>query len=139
MNHWLIKSEPFKYSWEQLVRDGRTLWDGVRNFEARNNLRAMRHGDLAFFYHSNEGKEIVGVARVVREAYPDPTAKEDDWSVVDVEPVVALAEPVSLATVKQTAELAEMELVRRMRLSVTKVTKAEFAAILKLGRTRLPR
>ena len=136
---WLMKSEPYKYSWDELVRDGRTYWDGVRNHEARNNLQAMRKGDLALFYHSNEGKEVVGVARVVAEAYPDPTAEDERWVVVDVEPLVALAEPVGLAAIKAEPTLAEMALLRRARLSVVPVTRREFDRILRMGRTKLPR
>ncbi len=134
---WLIKSEPFKYPWSQLVRDGRTAWDGVRNFEARNNLRAMKEGDLALFYHSNEGKEIVGVARVLRAAYPDPTSDED-WSCVDFEPLVALAHPVTLAALKAHPTLKNMALVRKGRLSVTPVTEQELGLVLGLARTALP-
>jgi predicted RNA-binding protein with PUA-like domain len=134
--YWLVKSEPFKYAFETLVRDKRTRWDGVRNFEARNNLRAMKEGDRAFFYHSNEGKEIVGVAEVVKEAYPDPTSDED-WSVVDVAPVAPLAQPVTLAQIKGDPALKNMALLRRSRLSVTPVTAAEFTHILKLAKTRL--
>jgi predicted RNA-binding protein with PUA-like domain len=138
-NHWLIKSEPAAYSWSKLVDDGSTRWDGVRNFQARNNLRAMKVGDLAFFYHSGEGKEIVGVARVMREAYPDPTApKGEDWSAVDFEPVFPLSEPVSLATIKGTPALAKMDVVRRGRLSVTPVTDEDFHTILKMAKTALP-
>ena len=136
--YWLVKSEPYKYSWAQLVADGRTYWDGVRNYEARNNLAAMKKGDLAFYYHSNEGKEVVGVARVVVESYQDPTTEDDRWVVVDVEPVVALAEPVSLATIKADEKLAEMSLVKRSRLSVVPVEKKHFQRILKLGKTKLP-
>jgi predicted RNA-binding protein with PUA-like domain len=135
--YWLIKSEPFKYSWQQLVADRQTHWDGVRNFEARNNLRAMKLGDLALFYHSNEGKEVVGVARVVRTAYQDPTTDED-WSVVDVAPVAPLTQPVGLAEIKATPELAEMQLLRRSRLSVVPVTQAEFNTVLRMGKTKLP-
>ncbi len=135
--HFLAKSEPFKYSWDDLVRDKRTTWDGVRNFEARNNLRSMTKSDLVLFYHSNEGKQVVGVARVVREAYPDPTAQEGDWSVVDLAPVKPLAEPVDLATIKRDPALAGMALIKRSRLSVVPVSAAEFRHILKLGRTRL--
>lgn len=136
-SYWLIKSEPYKYSWSRFVADGRTVWDGVRNFEARNNLRAMKLGDLALFYHSNEGKEIVGVARVVREAYQDPTT-EEDWSVVDVEPVVPLAVPVSLGTIRAHSALANIALLKRPRLSVAPVTRTEFETILALGHTKLP-
>jgi len=135
--YWLIKSEPFKYAWDRFVADGRTHWDGVRNFEARNNLRAMQVGDLALFYHSNEGKAIVGVAKVVRAAYADPTADDGDWSVVDVAPLKPLAQPVTLETVKGDAKLAKMSLVRRSRLSVAPVEADEFTRVLALGETRL--
>lgn len=134
--YWLIKSEPFKYAWERFVADGRTHWDGVRNFEARNNLRAMSLGDLALFYHSNEGKQIVGIAKVVRAAYADPTSDED-WSVVDVEPLRPLVQPVTLEAVKADKLLSKMALVRRSRLSVASVEPAEFTRVLALGRTKL--
>ena len=135
--HWLMKSEPSKYSFAQLVRDGQTMWDGVRNFEARNNLRAMKAGDLVLFYHSNEGKAVVGVAKVVREAYADPTAEEGDWSCVDLAPVKALAVPVTLAQIKADAALADIALIKRSRLSVVAITPAHFARVLKLGKTKL--
>jgi predicted RNA-binding protein with PUA-like domain len=135
--HWLVKSEPYKYPFAQLVKDKRTTWDGVRNFEARNNLRAMKKGDLLLFYHSNEGKEIVGVAKVVREAYVDPTAEGEDWSVVDIAPVTALTTPVTLASIKGDEKLAEMQLLRRSRLSVVPVTGAEFARVLSLSGTKV--
>jgi predicted RNA-binding protein with PUA-like domain len=133
--HWLTKSEPNKYAFEQLVKDGRTTWDGVRNFEARNNLRAMKKGDLVFFYHSNEGKAVVGVARVAREAYPDPTT-EDDWSAVDIEPVRALARPVSLDELRSHRVLGKMTMFRRPRLSVVPVTAVEFELVLALAKGR---
>ena len=136
-NHWLVKSEPFKYAFEKLARDGRTTWDGVRNFEARNNLRAMKKGDLLLFYHSNEGKAVVGVAKVAREAYADATAEEGDWSVVDVAPVKALAAPVELGTIRADKKLANMQLLRRSRLSVVPVTPDEFKRVLELGKTKL--
>jgi predicted RNA-binding protein with PUA-like domain len=136
-NHWLVKSEPYKYSFEALLKDKRTSWDGVRNFEARNNLRAMKNGDLLLFYHSNEGKAVVGVAKVAREAYPDATAEEGDWSVVDVAPVKALAAPVSLDVIRADEALANMQLLRRSRLSVVPVTPEEFRRILELGKTKL--
>lgn len=136
--YWLIKSEPFKYPWSQLVADGRTHWDGVRNFEARNNLRAMSAGDLCLFYHSNEGKEIVGVARVVRGAYQDPSTT-DDWSCVDVAPLAPLAKPVTLDAVRGRRSLAAMQMLTRNRLSVTPVTAAEFRTVLAMGETELPR
>ena len=137
--YWLVKSEPFKYPWSQLVKDGSTYWDGVRNYEARNNLAAMKKGDLALYYHSNEGKEVVGVARVRKESYPDPSADDPQWVVVDFEPFVALASPVTLGTIKLEKKLADMQLVRRSRLSVVPVTKAEFDHVLWLGKTKLPR
>ena len=130
--YWLIKSEPFKYPFARLVADGKTAWDGVRNYEARNNLREMKAGDLALYYHSNEGKEVVGVARVARTAYPDPTSDED-WSAVDFEPVFSLPTPVTLAHIKQNPKLAEMALLKRSRLSVTSVSKVHFDQILALG------
>ncbi len=135
--YWLVKSEPYKYSWDDLLRDKRTFWDGVRNFEARNNLRAMKKGDLVLFYHSNVGKEVVGVARVAREAYADSTAKEGDWSVVDVQPVKPLEAPVTLAAIKADKALSDIALLRRSRLSVVPVSAAHFKRILELGKTRL--
>ena len=137
--YWLMKSEPFKYSWDDLVKDGSTYWDGVRNYEARNNLAAMKKGDLALYYHSNEGKQVVGVVRVTGEAYPDPTTKDDRWVVVDVEPVVPFKRPVSLAEIKADSGLAEIALVRRGRLSVVPLTPAEFRHVMKLGKTTIPR
>lgn len=139
MAYWLIKSEPFKYSWDQFNLDGKTMWDGVRNYGARNNLREMRKGDLAFFYHSNEGLEIVGIAEVVREHYPDPTADSDTWSVVDFRPCCSMKRPLTLQEIKNDAELRGMELVRLSRLSVSKVSGAEAKHILKLTGTRLPK
>ena len=136
-NYWLVKSEPDKYPFEKLVADRRTAWDGVRNFEARNHLRAMQPGDLALYYHSNEGKQIVGLAKVLRAAYPDTTAEDGDWSAVDLGPVKALAAPVTLATIRDDAKLSEMLLVRRSRLSVVPVTAAEFKRVLELGKTKL--
>lgn len=135
--HWLMKSEPIKYSFAQLVRDGQTMWDGVRNFEARNNIRAMKVGDLALFYHSNDGKAVVGVARIAREAYPDPTAPGEDWSVVDVAPVVAVKAPVSLEAIRGEPDLADIQLLKRSRLSVVPVSKEHFDKILKMGKTKL--
>ena len=135
--HFLAKSEPAVYPWERLVKDGKTVWDGVRNFEARGNLRAMKKGDLVLFYHSGEGKEIVGIAKVVREAYPDKTADEGDWVAVDLAPVKPLASPVTLAAVKADPALADMAIVRRSRLSVSRVTPSEFARVLKLSGTKL--
>lgn len=137
VNYWLAKSEPEAYAWAQLEIDRRTAWTGVRNFQARNNLRAMRVGDLVLFYHSVTDKQVVGVARVVREAYPDATATEGDWSCVDLEPAMALAQPVSLETIKGDSALKEMALLRQSRLSVTPLTKPEFTRILSLGKTKL--
>lgn len=136
--HYLVKSEPSVYSFAQLCRDGRTSWEGVRNYEARNNLRRMRVGDLLLYYHSNEGKQIVGVARVVKAAYPDATAPGEDWSTVDVAPVVALTRPVTLAEIKAEPRLAELALLRKSRISVVPVTATEFALLLRLGGTKLP-
>jgi predicted RNA-binding protein with PUA-like domain len=137
-SYWLIKSEPYKYPFSQLEKDRRTSWEGIRNFEARNNLRAMKRGDLALYYHSNEGKEIVGVARVAKEAYPDPTAPQgEDWCTVDVEPVTPIKAPVALAAVKASAKLKDILLVRRSRISVVPVTPAEFREVLKMGKTKL--
>jgi predicted RNA-binding protein with PUA-like domain len=135
--HFLVKSEPYKYSFDQLKKDKKTTWDGVRNFEARNNLRAMSVGDLLLFYHSNEGKAVVGVAKVLKTAYADPTAEEGDWSVVDIAPVKSLAEPVPLETIRTDKKLADMQLLRRSRLSVVPVTPAEFQRVLELGKTKL--
>jgi len=134
--HWLIKSEPNTYPYEQLVRDGRTVWDGIRSFEARNNLRAMNEGDWAFFYHSNVGKDVVGVARVVKKAYPDPSAKGEDWSVVDIAPEFALVSPVSLETMKSDPALKGLQLISRSRLSVVPVSAEHFQHILQLGKTK---
>ena len=137
MAHFLVKSEPYKYAFADLVRDRKTVWDGVRNFEARNNLRAMKKGDLVLYYHSNEGKEIVGVAKVVRTAYPDATATDGDWSVVDLAPVKALAEPVTLAQLRADPAFAEMALIKRSRISVVPVSAVHFKRVLKLSGTKL--
>jgi len=136
-SHWLVKSEPFKYSWQKFSADKKAVWDGVRNFEARNNLRAMKKGDLVLFYHSSEGKEVVGIASVAKEAYPDPTATEGDWSAVELTPKKALKEPVTLAQVKADKQLAEFALVKKSRISVIPATAAEFARVLELGKTKL--
>ena len=130
MAYWLIKSEPFKYSWEQFVKDGQTFWDGVRNYAARNNLRAMKVGDQAFFYHSNEGLEIVGIAEVVKEHYQDPTSSEETWVAVDFKPVRRLKNPVSLKTIKADPALQQMALLRLGRLSVQPVTADEWNMVL---------
>jgi len=133
MKYWLVKSEPFKYSWDQFVKDKKTFWDGVRNYTARNNLRAMSVGDQVFFYHSNEGLAIVGIAEVVKEAYQDPTTEDTNWVVVEIKPVKALPKPVTLADIKQEKTLVEMQLVKLGRLSVSAVTPAEYKKILKMG------
>lgn len=136
MNHWLVKSEPFKYSWEQFVKDKKAVWDGVRNYAARNNMRAMKKGDLLFFYHSNEGLEIVGIAKVVKEAYQDPTTEDTAWSVVEIAPFKKLKKPVTLAQIKADKQLANMQIIKLSRLSVSAVTQAEFDRILALSETK---
>ncbi|HEY8396780.1 MAG TPA: EVE domain-containing protein [Flavihumibacter sp.] len=133
MAYWLIKSEPFKYSWDQFVKDKKTFWDGVRNYAARNNLKAMKKGEKALFYHSNEGLEIVGIAEVVKEFYQDPTTPDPAWVVVDFKPVKKLKHPVSLATIKSDPRLANMALVKLSRLSVQPVTDEEWEVILELA------
>lgn len=133
MNHWLVKSEPHKYSWEKFNQDGRTFWDGVRNYQARNNLRDMREGDLVLFYHSNEGKEVVGVAKVVKESYQDPTTDDTNWLVVDLSPVETLKKPVTLESIKADEQLKNVSLVRQGRLSVMPLKPEEFDRILELA------
>ncbi|WP_207493318.1 EVE domain-containing protein [Aridibaculum aurantiacum] len=133
MNYWLIKSEPFKYSWDQFVKDKQTFWDGVRNYAARNNLRAMKKGDEAFWYHSNEGLEIVGIAKVVKEAYQDPTTDDPNWVAVDFKPLKKLKKPVSLATIKQDKRLQDMQIIKLSRLSVSAVTEDEWNVIMDLA------
>ena len=135
MAHWLVKSEPDKYAWDDLLRDGRTIWDGVRNHTAAINLRAMKLGDTAFFYHSNEGKEIVGIARIVREHFLDPKDATGRFPAVEVVPVEALRRPVTLAEIKGDLALADMALVRQSRLSVGPVRDAEWAHIIKLSKS----
>jgi predicted RNA-binding protein with PUA-like domain len=136
MNYWLVKSEPESYAWSQLVTDSRTAWTGVRNYQARNHLRAMKSGDPVLFYHSVSEKEIVGIAKVVREAYPDPTAEEGDWSCVELAPVSPLARPVSLETIKGDKILEDMALVKNSRLSVTPLTQPQFSRVLGLAETK---
>jgi predicted RNA-binding protein with PUA-like domain len=136
-HYWLAKSEPFKYSWDDFVRDGSTCWDGVRNAQARNNLQAMRRGDLVLFYHSNEGRQVVGVARVARTAYPDPTTDDERWVAVDLVPVKPLQRAVGLAEIKADAALAGIPLLKQSRLSVMPLEKKAFDRILRLGGTRL--
>ncbi len=133
MNYWLIKSEPFKYSWDQFVKDKKTFWDGVRNYAARNNLRDMQKGDQVFFYHSNEGLAIVGIAEVVKTAYQDPTTDDPNWVVVDFKPLKPMPKPVTLEAIKAEKELENMDLVRLSRLSVGKVTPVEYKKICKMG------
>ena len=137
MQYWLVKQEPEKYPWEQFIKDKGTYWDGVRNYQARNNLRAMKKGDQVMYYHSVTGKSVVGVAKVTGEAYPDPTAKEGDWSVVDLKPVKALNKPVSLEEIKKDSKLAEISLIKQSRLSVMPLRAAEFSRILQLGQTKI--
>jgi predicted RNA-binding protein with PUA-like domain len=137
MNYWLIKSEPFKYSWDQFCLDKKTFWDGVRNYAARNNLRSMQKGDFAFFYHSNEGLEIVGIAEVVKTAYQDPTTEETAWLAVDFKPKKKLNIPISLSQIKKISTLENMQLVKLQRLSVSAVTEKEFQIILDLSSTKL--
>jgi predicted RNA-binding protein with PUA-like domain len=133
MNYWLVKSEPFKYSWEQFLKDGKTFWDGVRNYGARNNLRAMKKGDHVLFYHSNEGLAIIGIAEVIKEAYQDPTTIDSNWVAVDFRPVSALERPVTLAQIKAEPMLQNMDLVRLSRLSVGAVKKREYEKILAMA------
>ena len=137
MNYWLIKSEPFKYSWDQFIIDKKAVWDGVRNYSARNNLRAMKKGDLAFFYHSNEGLEIVGIAKVVKEHYQDPTTTELAWLAVDFAPFKKLKKPVSLSQIKEEELLSKMDLVRLARLSVGAVKPFEFDRIIAIAETKI--
>ena len=136
MAYWLVKSEPFKYSWEQFEKDGQTFWDGVRNYAARNNLKAMKKGDMVLWYHSNEGLEMVGIAKVIKEYYQDPTTEEDAWVVVDLKPHKKLKKPVSLAQVKADKRLANMALVRLGRLSVQPVTEEEWNVVMELSETK---
>jgi len=136
MNYWLVKSEPEAYAWAALVKEGKTAWTGVRNYAARNNLRAMKAGDPVFFYHSGVGKSVVGLARVARAAYPDPTAEEGDWSAVDLVPVKTPTRPVALSQIKADNILREMKLVKESRLSVSPVTRGQFEQLLKLAGTK---
>ncbi len=136
MNYWLVKQEPDAYAWSQFVADGKTAWTGVRNFQARNSLRAMKKGDLVLYYHSNIGKEIVGIAKVVKEHYPDPTAEEGDWSVVDLAPVKPLKKSVTLDALKADAVLKDIPLVKQSRLSVSPLTEPQFKRVLALGEAR---
>jgi predicted RNA-binding protein with PUA-like domain len=136
MNYWLVKQEPDAYSWDAFVKDGKTAWTGVRNFAARLNLRAMKKGDPVFYYHSNIGKEIVGIARVEKEAYPDPTATEGDWCCVDLAAVKPIKKPINLEALKADKILKDMKLVKISRLSVSPVTREEYSRILELTGTK---
>ena len=133
MNYWLVKSEPFKYSWEHLVQEGVGIWDGVRNYQARNNMMAMKEGDLVLFYHSNEGKEVIGLTKVVKEHYPDPMTDDSRWVVVEITPVEKFPKTVPLALMKSDARLENLALIRQSRLSVVPVTREEFDVILELA------
>jgi predicted RNA-binding protein with PUA-like domain len=133
MAYWLVKSEPFKYSWDQFVADKQTFWDGVRNYGARNNLKGMKKGDLVLFYHSNEGVEIVGIAKVVKEHYQDPTTEEEAWVVVDLKPVKKLKNAVPLSAIKSNKALANMDLVRLGRLSVQTVKEEEWLIVMEMA------
>ncbi len=132
-NYWLVKSEPFKYSWDKFVKDGSTYWDGVRNYQARNNLKAMKKGDQVLYYHSNEGLEVVGIAEVAKEAYQDPTTDDERWVVVDLKPARALKRPVPLSEIKEDKRLRNMKLIKQSRLSVMPVSEDEFHVIVDRG------
>ncbi len=134
MAHWLIKSEPFKYSWDKFLADKETFWDGVRNYAARNNLREMKKGDQVFYYHSNEGLEIVGIAKVSKVAYQDPTTEDQNWVAVNFKPFKKLKKPVTLATIKADKRLEGIELVRLGRLSVCRITNEEWDIIMELSK-----
>ncbi len=133
MHYWILKTEPETYSWATLMKEKKTAWNGVRNYQARNNLAKMAKGDLAFFYHSGKEKQIVGIARIIKEAYPDHTADDPRWVMVDVEPVKPLKKPITLSLIKQIPELQHIKLVRHSRLSVSEIGKNEFEIILNLG------
>lgn len=137
MNYWLVKQEPSKYSWEQFVKDKETYWDGVRNYQARNNLKEMKKGDHVLFYHSVVGKEIMGIAKVTKEAYPDPTTDDDRWVVVNLKPVVSMKNTVTLEDIKSHPDLQSIALVKQSRLSVSPLTKEEFKIILEMGQTKI--
>lgn len=133
MNYWLVKSEPYEYSWDQFVKDKGTYWYGIRSYAARNHLKEMKKGDLVFYYHSNEGKEIVGIAKVTKEFYQDPTTKDDRWVVVDLVPEKPLKNPVTLEAIKENKKLKDMKLLKISRLSVSPVTKSEYVEIIKMA------
>ena len=133
MNYWLVKSEPFKYSWDKFLQEGSTFWDGVRNYQARNNLKAMSKGDLVLFYHSNEGMEVLGIAKVIKEFYQDPTTEDKNWVVVDLKPYKTLKKSVTLVQIKSDELLQEIGLVKQGRLSVMSLKPEEFDRIVELG------
>lgn len=133
---WMVKQEPEAYSWDDLVRDGRTDWTGVRNFQARNNLRLMKRGDRVLFYHSGKEKSVVGVAEVARAAYPDPTSDDLQWVAVDIKPLKPFNQPVPLASIRYHSELGNLPLIRQSQLSVMPLTRAEFQAIVAMGKKR---
>ena len=137
ISFWLVKQEPSQYSWETFVKDGETHWDGVRNYQARNNLQAMKKDDLVFFYHSVTGKDIRGIATVTREAYPDPTSDDHRWVVVNIKPLKTLKQPVTLEEIKIHKDLQDIALIRQSRLSVMPLTKKEWQIILKLSKTSI--
>ena len=137
MNYWLIKQEPSKYSWDDFVKDKETYWDGVRNYQARNNLQKMKKNDLILFYHSVIGKEVVGIAKVSKEFYPDPTTNDSRWVVVNIKPYKAILIPVTLDDIKSHSELSDIALIKQSRLSVMPLTKKEFKTILKIGQTKM--
>ncbi len=134
---WIIKQEPSQYNWKQFEKDRETYWDGVRNYQARNNLKKMKKGDNLLFYHSVVGKEIVGIAEVTRESYPDPTTDDDRWVVIDLNPIKPFKVPVTLEEIKAHKELSEIALIKQARLSVMPITKKEFQILLKMGKTKL--
>lgn len=133
MNYWLVKSEPSVYSWDQLKKDKKTFWNGVRNYAARNNMREMKEGDEVFYYHSNEGMEIVGIAKIIKEAYQDPTTEDKNWVVVDLKPLKKLKHAVTLSDIKHKPKLANMELVKNSRLSVQKVKPEEWKMVIEMS------
>jgi|TARA_B110000914_G_C15330750_1_gene384618 predicted RNA-binding protein with PUA-like domain len=137
MSFWLVKQEPSKYSWDQFLLDKETFWDGVRNYQARNNLKKMKKDDLVFFYHSIIGKEIKGVAKISKEFYPDPTINDDRWVVVNLKPLKSLLTTVTLEDIKNNPKLINMSLIKQSRLSVMPLTKNEFMIILRMGQTKI--
>lgn len=136
MNYWLVKSDPDTYSWDHLIKDGQTFWDGVRNYQARNNLKAMKKGDKVLFYHSLKGLDVVGIAKVVKEAYQDPTTPDERWVAVDLKAVKPFKRPVTLKEIKRDKRLKDLALVRQSRLSVCPVSPDEYKTILELGQTK---